>query len=137
VDLLKQMFERSRFFRLVVDEVDKTLYQADMEIGRLYAGLVSEPETGERIHRKIAAEYELTRKMIGEITGGVDLSTRFPAFKRHVDRIRPQMDDIHRLQVKLLHEVRTQDTTAPSPRRAVNALLLSINCISAGLGWTG
>jgi phosphoenolpyruvate carboxylase len=137
VDLLNQMFERSRFFRLVVDEVDKTLYQADMEIGRLYAGLVSDPETGERIHRKIAAEYELTRKMIGEITGGVDLSTRFPAFKRHVDRIRPQMDDIHRLQVKLLHEVRTQDTSAPSPRRAINALLLSINCISAGLGWTG
>lgn len=137
VDLLNQMFERSRFFRLVVDEVDKTLYQADMEIGRLYAGLVSDPETGERIHRKIAAEYELTRKMIGEITGGVDLSTRFPAFKRHVDRVRPQMDDIHRLQVKLLHEVRTQDTSAPSPRRAINALLLSINCISAGLGWTG
>lgn len=137
VDLLNQMFERSRFFRLVVDEVDKTLYQADMEIGRLYAGLVSDPETGERIHRKIATEYELTRKMIGEITGGVDLSTRFPAFKRHVDRVRPQMDDIHRLQVKLLHEVRTQDTSAPSPRRAINALLLSINCISAGLGWTG
>ncbi|WP_292428858.1 phosphoenolpyruvate carboxylase [Mesorhizobium sp.] len=137
VDLLKQMFERSRFFRLVVDEVDKTLYQADMEIGRLYAGLVSEPDTGERIHRKISGEYELTRRMIGEITGRVDLSTRFPTFKRHVDRIRPQMDDIHRLQVKLLHEVRTQDTAAPSPKRAINALLLSINCISAGLGWTG
>ncbi|RWQ15577.1 phosphoenolpyruvate carboxylase, partial [Mesorhizobium sp.] len=75
VDLLKQMFERSRFFRLVVDEVDKTLYQADMEIGRLYAGLVSEPDTGERIHRKIAGEYELTRRMIAEITGRVDLST--------------------------------------------------------------
>jgi phosphoenolpyruvate carboxylase len=137
VDLLKQMFERSRFFRLIVDEVDKTLYQADMEIGRLYAGLVNEIETGERIHRKIAAEYELTCRMIGEITGPVDLSTRFPAFKRHFDRIRPQMDDIHRLQVNLLHEVRTHDPAGPSPKRAINALLLSINCISAGLGWTG
>lgn len=137
VELLKQMFERSRFFRLIVDEVDKMLYQTDMEIGRLYAGLVIEPETGERIHRKITAEYELTRRMIGEITGRVDLSTRFPAFKRYFDRVRPQMDDIHRLQVKLLHEVRSQDVAAPSPKRAINALLLSINCISTGLGWTG
>ncbi|WP_245521031.1 MULTISPECIES: phosphoenolpyruvate carboxylase [unclassified Mesorhizobium] len=137
INLLKQMFERSRFFRLIVDEVDKTLYQADMEIGRLYAGLVTDPETGERIHKKIAAEYQLTRRIIGEITGPVDLSRRFPAFKRHFDRTRPQMDDIHKLQVKLLHEVRTHDGSKPSPKRAINALLLSINCISAGLGWSG
>ncbi|MEJ6782954.1 phosphoenolpyruvate carboxylase [Aminobacter sp. Piv2-1] len=137
LDLLRQMFERSRFFRLVVDEVDKGLYQTDMDIGRLYAGLVQDRETGERIYRKIAAEYALTRKMISEVNGGLKLSERFPAFKRHFDRIRPQMDSIHRLQVQLLREVRSQDGATAKPKRAVNALLLSINCISAGLGWTG
>src|SRR5690606_19725293 len=40
--LLTQMFEKSRFFRLVVDEVEKTLYQTDLEISRLYAGLVTD-----------------------------------------------------------------------------------------------
>ncbi|MEO5325688.1 phosphoenolpyruvate carboxylase [Mesorhizobium sp. CC13] len=137
LDLLRQMFERSRFFRLVVDEVDKGLYQTDMDIGRLYAGLVQDHETGERIYRKIAAEYALTRKMISEVNGGLKLSERFPAFKRHFDRIRPQMDSIHRLQVQLLREVRSKDGATAKPKRAVNALLLSINCISAGLGWTG
>ncbi|WP_246093946.1 MULTISPECIES: phosphoenolpyruvate carboxylase [Mesorhizobium] len=137
LDLLRRMFERSRFFRLIIDEVEKTLYQADMDVARLYAGLVCSPETGERIHQKIAAEYELTRLMIGQITGGVALSVRFPLFKRHFDRIRPQMDNIHRLQVKLLQEVRNQDTATSSRKPSVNALLLSINCISAGLGWTG
>jgi phosphoenolpyruvate carboxylase len=137
IDLLRQMFERSRFFRLVIDEVDKTLYQADMEVGQLYAGLVHDREAGERIYRKIAAEYELTCRMIREVTGGTDLSERFPAFKRHFDRIRPQMDSIHRLQVQLLREVRAQDAATSRPKRAINALLLSINCISAGLGWTG
>src|SRR5262245_11903914 len=136
-ELLTQMFERSRFFRLIVDEVDKTLYQADMDVGRLYSGLVADPQTGERIHRKIAAEYELTRSMIGQITGGIDLSVRFPAFKRHFDRIHPEMDSIHRLQVSLLREVREQAASGPSSKRPINALLLSINCISAGLGWTG
>ncbi|WP_353643253.1 phosphoenolpyruvate carboxylase [Mesorhizobium sp. WSM2239] len=137
LDLLRQMFERSRFFRLVVDEVDKGLYQSDMDIGRLYAGLVQDREVGERIHRKISAEYTLTRRMISEVNGGLKLSERFPAFKRHFDRIRPQMDSIHRLQVQLLREVRAQDGATTKPKRAVNALLLSINCISAGLGWTG
>ncbi|MBA3446134.1 MAG: phosphoenolpyruvate carboxylase [Pseudaminobacter sp.] len=135
--ILARMFERSRFFRLVVDEVDKTLYQTDMEIGRLYAGLVSDAEIGERIHRKIAAEFELTRKMVGEITGGSDLSNRFPAFKGQFDSVRSQLESTHRLQVELLREVRSQRPDTQSPKRAVNALLLSINCISAGLGWTG
>ena len=137
LELLRQMFERSRFFRLVVDEVDKGLYQSDMDIGCLYAGLVQDREVGERIYRKISAEYALTRRMISEVNGGLKLSERFPAFKRHFDRIRPQMDSIHRLQVQLLREVRAQDDATANPKRAVNALLLSINCISAGLGWTG
>jgi len=47
------------------------------------------------------------------------------------------MDSLHRLQVQLLREVRAQDGATANPRCAVNALLLSINCISAGLGWTG
>jgi phosphoenolpyruvate carboxylase len=137
LELLQQMFERSRFFRLIVDEVDKGLYQTDMEIGRLYAGLVQDPEVGDRIYNKIAAEYALTRRTIAEIHGGQKVSKRFPAFKQHFDRIRPQMDSIHRLQVQLLREVRAQDDATAKPKRAVNALLMSINCISTGLGWTG
>lgn len=136
-DLLQQMFERSRFFRLIIDEVDKTLYQADMEIGRLYAGLVADSDTGERIFRKIEAEYDLTSTMVRSIVGDTDFAARFPTFKRNFDRLRPEMDSIHALQVKLLQEVRGQAANASASKRPVNALLLSINCISSGLGWTG
>jgi phosphoenolpyruvate carboxylase len=136
-DLLRQMFERSRFFRLIIDEVDKTLYQADMEIGRLYAGLVADSNVGERIFRKIETEYDLTSTMVRSIVGDTDFAARFPAFKRNFDRLRPEMDSIHALQVKLLQEVRDQAANASPSKRPVNALLLSINCISSGLGWTG
>ncbi|WP_434723248.1 phosphoenolpyruvate carboxylase [Mesorhizobium sp. RIZ17] len=134
-ELLARMFEHSRFFRLIVDEAEKTLYQSDMEIARLYAGLVSDGDAAGRIYARIAAEYELTRRLIGDLTGG-DLSARFPMFKRRFDNLRRQMDDIHRLQVDLLREVRTSAATADQ-KRATDALLVSINCISAGLGWTG
>lgn len=134
-ELLARMFEHSRFFRLIVDEAEKTLYQSDMEIARLYAGLVSDSDAASRIYARIAAEYELTRRLIGDLTGG-DLSARFPMFKRRFDSLRRQMDDIHRLQVELLREVRASAATADR-KRATDALLVSINCISAGLGWTG
>lgn len=133
LELLQQMFERFRFFRLVVDEVDKVLYQADMEIARLYAELVQDDDVARRIYDKIAAEFALTCRMISQVNGGKLLPERFPAFKRDFDRVRPQMDSIHRLQVQLLREVREGN----APKRSVNSLLLSINCISAGLGWTG
>ncbi|AZO43870.1 phosphoenolpyruvate carboxylase [Mesorhizobium sp. M7D.F.Ca.US.005.01.1.1] len=134
-ELLARMFEHSRFFRLIIDEAEKTLYQSDMEIARLYAGLVSDSDAAERIYARIAAEYELTRHLIGDLTGG-DLSARFPMFKRRFDNLRRQMDDIHRLQVDLLRDVRANTGTADQ-KRATDALLVSINCISAGLGWTG
>ncbi|OBQ89625.1 phosphoenolpyruvate carboxylase [Mesorhizobium sp. AA23] len=134
-ELLARMFERSRFFRLIVDEAEKTLYQSDMEIAQLYAGLVADADAAWRIYGRIGAEYELTRRLIGDLTGG-DLSARFPMFKRRFDNLRRQMDDIHRLQVDLLREVRTSPGTADR-RRTTDALLVSINCISAGLGWTG
>ncbi|RAZ88304.1 phosphoenolpyruvate carboxylase [Mesorhizobium hawassense] len=134
-ELLTRMFEHSRFFRLIVDEAEKTLYQADMEIAQLYAGLVSDGDAAGRIYTRIAAEYKLTRRLIGDLTGG-DLSARFPMFKRRFDSLRRQMDDIHRLQVDLLREVRASTGTADQ-KRATDALLVSINCISAGLGWTG
>ncbi|TIU75551.1 MAG: phosphoenolpyruvate carboxylase, partial [Mesorhizobium sp.] len=71
----------SRFFRLIVDEAEKTLYQSDMEIAQLYAGLVADADAAWRIYGRIGAEYELTRRLIGDLTGG-DLSARFPMFKR-------------------------------------------------------
>ncbi|MGI9388303.1 MAG: phosphoenolpyruvate carboxylase, partial [Methyloligellaceae bacterium] len=37
--LLRNMFQNSQVFRLVIDEVEKTLYQADMDIAGLYASL--------------------------------------------------------------------------------------------------
>ncbi|UVK36392.1 phosphoenolpyruvate carboxylase [Mesorhizobium sp. AR10] len=134
-ELLARMFEHSRFFRLIVDEAEKTLYQSDMEIARLYAGLVADSDAARRIYARIAAEYELTRRLIVDLTGG-DLSARFPMFKRRFDNLRRQMDDIHRLQVDLLRNVRANTGTADQ-KRATDALLVSINCISAGLGWTG
>jgi hypothetical protein len=42
LDLLKRMHEQSRLFRLVLDEVEKTLMLVDLQIARAYASLVED-----------------------------------------------------------------------------------------------
>ena len=62
--LLKDMFERSRGFRLAIDEVEKSLYLADMEIAGLYAGLVPDRKAAERILARVQTEYARTRDRV-------------------------------------------------------------------------
>ena len=40
--MLARMFKDSRLFRLIMDEVEKTLLIVDLDIARAYSGLVAE-----------------------------------------------------------------------------------------------
>lgn len=131
--LLSDMFERSPLFRIVVDEVEKSLFQADMEIGAQYAALVSDGAAGSRIYDRVLREYEQTRAAILLITGQAELAARFPMFRQRFERVRDHLDRTNALQVALLREARTE-TRGSS---VFIPLLQSMNCIAAGLGWTG
>ena len=131
--LLQDMFNRSRGFRLAIDEVEKSLYLADLEIAQLYAQLVPDVNTAERIFALIRNEYDRTRRTVLEISGAPGLCARFPGFRRRFDRVRPMVDQANRWQVELLKEVR--DGT--DKEKALAPLLMTLNCIAAGLGWTG
>jgi len=133
--LLQEMFETSRVFRLVVDEVEKTLYQTNMQIAASYAGLVQDSQLRERVFATIQAEYATTVSQIAGVTGSSALAGRFPAFKGRVDEMEPLISRTNTWQVELLRQFRTSHTNE-SPSSIV-PLLLSMNCIAAGLGWTG
>ena len=47
--MLCRMFEDSRLFRLIMDEVEKTLLLVDLPIARDYSGLVAEAQTRQTI----------------------------------------------------------------------------------------
>ena len=137
LDLLRRMFERSRLFRLVVDEAEKVLFQADMEIARAYAGLVRDGAHRDAIFAKIEAEHDLTRNMLLSVTGERSLAARFPEFRALAEAIRPQMNGVHRMQIDLLDKVRGAGGAAEADPTDVDGLLMSIHVISSGLGWTG
>jgi len=134
-DRLRAMFEESRVFRLVLDEVEKTLFQTDIEIASLYSGLVPDADLRRRIFEKIRAEHARTTAELLAITGESGLAERFPAFRRRIGEVRPLIDRCNLWQVRLLNRYRAGDEAARAHARV--PLLLSMNCIAAGLGWTG
>ena len=131
--LLRRMFAESPLFRLIVDEVEKTVLQVDPRIVRAYAQLV--PDDGARASILALVEAELARTVpaLLRITGETELAERFPQFRRRHARRVPLLEGAHRAQIELLRLVRDP---APAPD-AYARLLLSINCIAAGFGTVG
>lgn len=134
---LAEMFERSREFRLVVDEVEKSLYHADMDIGARYCELVSCREAAETIFGQIQAEYSLTCAHVLRLSGAAELGERFPALRHRLESKLARINQANRWQVELLAEHRAGSGAAEARQETLVPLLVSMNCISAGLGWTG
>jgi phosphoenolpyruvate carboxylase len=136
LDLLRRMFNESRLFRLVVDEVEKTLAQVDLEIARDYASLVPDARLRDTIFAQIEAEYRLTVEMVLKVSGGSALAERFPQFRERLTRRLPAINQVSRQQIELLRLYRA--ASADQERRGyLVPLLLSINCIASGFGATG
>ncbi|MGQ0484113.1 MAG: phosphoenolpyruvate carboxylase [Hyphomicrobiales bacterium] len=133
LELLREMFKRSRGFRLAVDEVEKSLYLADMDVAEQYAGLVPDRTDAERVFAMIRHEYRRTTRAILELTGEKILCERFEGLRRRFERVRPMVDQANRWQVELLRETRASG----SRDKQMMPLLMTMNCVAAGLGWTG
>ncbi|WP_336485605.1 phosphoenolpyruvate carboxylase [Methylobacterium nigriterrae] len=133
---LRRMFRESRLFRLILDEVEKTLLMVDLEIARDYAGLVPDEGARETIFGMIEAEYRLTREMALRVSGDREVAERFPLFRDRLNERLPTINQVSREQVELLRRFRSEPDE--DQREAVkSALLLSINCIAVGFGATG
>lgn len=131
--LLRQMFAKSPGFRLAVEEVEKSLFLADMGVAEHYAELVPSRNDAERLFALIRHEHRRTAKVVLELTGDKVLCARFQGFRRRFERVRPMVDQANLWQVKLLRQTREE-----KGKDALNMpLLMTMNCVAAGLGWTG
>ena len=131
--LLREMFNRSRGFRLAVDEVEKSLYLADMDVAEQYAALVEDRISAERLFALISHEHKRTARAILELTGESKLCERFEGLRRRFERVRPMVDQANRWQVQLLRETRRDGAS----KDLMMPLLMTMNCVAGGLGWTG
>ncbi len=134
--LIQRMSTESRLFRLIADEVEKTLCYVDLETAREYAALVPDERARDAIFPMIEEEYHRTVEAVLRISGGPELAHRFPRFRRKLARRLPTLNQISRQQIELLRRFRETGGDT-SQEELLSALLLSINCIAAGFGATG
>jgi phosphoenolpyruvate carboxylase len=136
LELLRRMYEESRLFRLIIDEVEKTLAQVDLDIARGYAELVADRQLRETVFGQIEHELRLTTQMVLRVSGGGEIAERFPQFRERLARRLPAINQVGRQQIELLRLYR-QAATDGERRGYLVPLLLSINCIASGFGATG
>jgi phosphoenolpyruvate carboxylase len=133
--LLRRMFDESRLFRLIIDEVEKTLLLVDLDIAREYASLVADSGVRANILGLIETELALTREMVLKVSGGARIAERFPDFRAALEGRLPTINEVNREQVELLRRFRGADDRERDAYKS--AVLLSINTVAAGLGATG
>ena len=131
--LLKQMFEKLPLFRLIIDEAEKAIAQVDLDIAQRFSSLVADEALRHRIFSMIKTEFQLTQKWLLTITGDTHVVARFPHFRSRIERRDGVLSQIGEAQVELIRQFRNQN---PSESNSA-PLLHSINCVAAGLGWTG
>lgn len=134
--LLRRMFERSKLFRLIIDEVEKTLAVVDLDIAAEYARLVPDEALRKAIFAQIEGEYRLSVQQVLRVSGSERPGSRFADFSARLAHRLPIINRVNREQVGLLREFRAAPD-GPAREELRRALLLSINCVAAGFGSTG
>ena len=106
-----------------------------MAIAKLYAQLADDV-AGEAVFQDISEEFELSRGLLLEVTGGDELLHTEPWLQHSIRMRNPYVDPLNYLQVELLRRLRT-DPGAAEAATIRHALLQSVNGIAAGLQTVG
>jgi phosphoenolpyruvate carboxylase len=140
-DGLAQLQTMVRDFPLFLDiirNVEMALAKADFGIARLYASLVEDEALRDRVFATLEAEFNLTHRMILEITKQKSLLETNPVLNQSIRLRNPYVDPMSLIQVELIRRKRAAmangEPDSPELNRAISA---TINGISAGLRNTG
>ena len=140
-DGLSQLQTMARDFPLFLDiirNVEMALAKADFGIARLYASLVEDEALRNRIFTTLEAEFNLTHRMVLEITKQKSLLETNPVLNHSIRLRNPYVDPMSLIQVELIRRKRAAvangEPDSPELNRAISA---TINGISAGLRNTG
>jgi len=135
--LLRDMYRRWPFFRALVANVQLDLVKADMGIAALYASLVADEGLRARVFEGIRAEHALACDWIARITDQATLLSDTPVIKLSIERRNPYIDPLNFIQVALLRRLRAMSPDDPAYGEVLDAVLITVNGIAAGMKNTG
>jgi phosphoenolpyruvate carboxylase len=127
---LARLYREWPFFRAVVDNAQREMARARLEIAERYAR-----EAPGQVFERIVADYERARSAILAITGEDELLAATPVIGKSIALRNPYTDVLNLVQIELLRRYRATDPAQREPIR--ERLFLSINGIAAAMQSTG
>lgn len=134
---LQLMYAKWPFFRSTIDNLQMALAKADLTIANEYGSMVKDQDVAVRIFTLIKEEYELTSRLILEITGQDGILENVPILQESIRLRNPYVDPLSYMQVGLLTELRELRGRGEDDNGLLKEVLLTINGIAAGLRNTG
>ncbi len=131
--VIQRMYKEWRFFINLIMSVKTSLLTADMTVAGWYSGLCEDTAIRARIFGAIQAEFDRSASAILKVTETKTLDEEHPNFARVSAMRFPAIREMNRLQVELLKKLQSDTATEPDKSH----LLLTINCVAAGLRNTG
>ena len=131
-DVLREMFDRWPFFRLLITDVETVLGKTDIDIAERYSELAGSLH-GE-IFPIIRAEYVCCTDIILRLRDQTTLLENEATLRRAIRLRNPYVDPMSLLQVNLLQRWREGGRTDEA---VLQALMVSINGIAHGMQNTG
>jgi phosphoenolpyruvate carboxylase len=137
------------FFRAVVDDAQREMGRARLEVSRLYAELAgTEGAEPDGFHARIQSEFERARAALLRVTGQEDLLDNEPVIQESIRLRNPYTDVLNLLQLELLRRWRRSGADGGDSdgsgsdgddgrERMAAEILLSLNGIAAAMQSTG
>jgi phosphoenolpyruvate carboxylase len=130
------MYRGWPFFRMLIDNAQLSLGQADLAVARLYAGL-ARPELARQVFEQVEREWAATEFAIKQIAGIDEVLANSPVLRRSIRLRNPYVDPLSFVQVSLLRRLHTLPDDAEERPILEQLAALSINGVAAGLQNTG
>lgn len=132
-NLLRHMMHKFGLFSELVRNVELGMAKADLEIARVYSGLVTNAALRKRVFALLEDEFLQTRRMILRVAGQRELLGRNRVLARSIRLRNPYVDPMSLIQVELLRR-KQKGADAAEIEYPMGA---TINGIAAGLHNTG
>jgi len=131
--ILRQMMQGFPLFSDLIRNVELGMAKADLDIARLYSGLVKNAALRKRVFALLEEEFIRCRQMLLRVAGQKELLQRNRVLARSIKLRNPYVDPMSLIQVELLR--RKQD--GKNRAELEYAMGTTINGIAAGLHNTG
>jgi phosphoenolpyruvate carboxylase len=136
LDDLRHAYQEWPLFTVLLDNAEMSLAKTDRSIAERYLRLGARPDLTQRV----LAEYDLTRRLVLQVTGHSRLLENRPVLSRAVALRDPYVDALSYLQLRALTALRAGPGASASDAgadRLERLLLLTVSGVSAGLQNTG